>query len=990
MAVSYGHVRGSTLCKRCHAEALDHLADVQGNLPTMNVVLTWMIKEECECCRREQTLVEKVWETAFPAWYQHRRLTPVSVVCTDRMIRDAQKCANSGLSQTYNVELGLARKIEENAERSVTGMWQQLVYGEAIMGGMLRCREWFPQPELTVLGTLIYGCLAGVGALCVVKAATPLAAGMVWRLPQFRRGTAAVASHLAWDMVFRPAVTLNHFMCTDSPSFWEKWASPVAKTLTFLAGSSTVALGWTPMTLRWCLKAVTPCLFVKSRPTVCGVRERTMTTTPAAVQGQGPPATGGSGSSSADTPPDTSTPPPGTRPSADTNEAESDDSSDDEGPRLPPPEHPPPPPPPGAGVLPILEMGSSMDATRRQGEQDQATERGQDDEDQPEEANAQDAEPPQEAEEPVVPEPPGPPEITGPVDANTLPAPDDRSVGYLCQHAGRDGVIKTKRGTLALSLKAFNPDCARQNDKPAPLIMMPPDGIQVEHWSSCDSNIEAALYKRAVMPGGQPALTCTLPYPERQKLRKQMLKLCGKNGPFSPAKIAAWASEVLTNEELNPKSWTFAKWKREHERAMLDTSLRVGPGVAIKDEVLEWSNKNKPRFLLADKEAGQVAARFVIKCFDALWFAFRKGRHLKYMPKGSAMEQVAYDFGRKLGYPTAVCEGDGSAWDSCCNIEIRNDTENIILHHILRELLNHGLFAQHLGEAHETICTDDRIGVKSKVQLKSDEGRKYIIDSIRRSGHAGTSGLNGFINAVLWSFTLTTEVCTHLACGPKQHVLSRYTAVGGEKIKVSGTNSYEGDDSLLLLPLSLRVHEQAIQDRWRSYGFHMKIFWRVDGMSTYTGYDFLTKNGRLCGAKVPSIRRNVLGCSFTISPEARKGWQDGQMWRVFKVAADTMLARATAFEHDCAPLAHAYGLAAEYYAAKVQDYVPSDELQAHKNCETTLRGTMQRVRSNARPPTDDDLRLWQLSLDGLPGNVSQCAALEQVDPLSQHFLHKTA
>ncbi len=876
MAVSYGHVRGSALCKRCHAEALDHLADVQGNLPTMNVVLTWMIQEECECCRREKSLVEKAREMLFPAVYQQRRLTPVSVVCTDRMIRDAQKCANSGLSQTYNVELGLARKIEENAERSVTGMWQQLVYGEAIMGGLLRCREWFPRPELTVPGTLIYGCLAGMSALYVVRAAQPFAAGMVSLLPRFRRGTAVAASHLAMDLVFRPAVTLNLFTCTDSPSFWERWASPVGKTLTFLVGSSTVALGRTPVTLLWCLKAVTPCLFVKSTPTVCGVRARTARpTTSVGQQGQGPSATSGQNPSR----PGPSTPPSAPPPSPDINDPESEDSSedsDDDPPPSPPPLHPPPPPPPGAGVLPFLEMGTSMNARRLDGEQEQDSEREQDEEHSPDEAPAQAVETRQAVEENIAPEPPVPPERVSPVDANTLPKPDDRSVGYLSQHATKDGVVKSKRGALALSLKAFNPDCARQNDKPAPLIMMPPDGIEVEHWASCDSNIEAALYKRAVMPGDQPALTCTLPYAEKQKLRTQVLKLCGKNGPFSPEKIAAWASEVLTTEDLNPKSWTFKKWKMEHERALLDTSLRVGPGVAIKDEVLEWLNKNKPRFLLADKEAGQVAARFVIKCFDALWFAFREGRHLKYMPKGAAMEQVAQDFGRKFPYPTAVCEGDGSAWDSCCNIEIRNCTENVVLHHILIELLNHSLFAQHLGEAHETICTNDKIGVKSKVQLKSDEGRKYIIDSIRRSGHAGTSGLNGFINAVLWSFTLTTEVCTHLQCGPKQHVLSRYTAVGGEKIKVSGTNSYEGDDSLLLLPLSLRVHEKAIQDRWKSYGFHMKIFWRVDGKHIHRlrlldeGWSVVWREGSVDQTQCAWM----LFHDFPRSPQGLAGWAD--------------------------------------------------------------------------------------------------------------------
>ena len=288
------------------------------------------------------------------------------------------------------------------------------------------------------------------------------------------------------------------------------------------------------------------------------------------------------------------------------------------------------------------------------------------------------------------------------------------------------------------------------------------------------------------------------------------------------------------------------------------------------------------------------------------------------------------------------------------------------------------------------VCEVERLGLKGPVKLKSEQGMRYVIDNIRRSGHAGTSGLNGFLNAVLWSFTLTPEVCKHLQAGPTEHVMSRYCALGGERIHVSGTNSYEGDDSLLLLPEALRAHEASIELMWKSYGFRMKIFWRTDGMATYTGFDFLVRNGRLTGAKVPSIRRNVLGCTFSISPKARLGWQEGKLYEVYRVAADTMLARATAFEMDCAPMAHVFCLLAENFAARVHGYAPCELNREHKRCEATLAETCKRIRGNTKPPSDDQLHLWRMSLGGLPGDVAQLQALTGVRPDSVHFLQEVA
>ena len=864
--------------------------------------------------------------------------------------------------------------IEENAERDLTGYYQQLVYGEAISGGMLRCRETSRSPELRDPGKWLLGILAGGAAAWCMS--------VVWLMrPRVVREEIVVGSPLvAWMMssacgriLSRPTVSVL--------------ASHLAMITACRAGY-TLSMRLSPLgrfMVSW--QTLASWMFEESRPTVCyvGPRFSNRPQVPLAVDPPTSPPPGLShlGPGQGDGEPERSRPDGGGEDARQTvalmlqalagvagtapngaGEVATDG---------------------GAGMLHVLDDAPEMDAEARAVESSLEPERPEQPEEVPVEAK-QTIEGKREEEKQQVVEPPHEAELDGPIDAETLDQPDDGAVDFLSQLANEDGIVVKKHGMRALSMKAFNPDVTKQKDRAAPMLMVPPRGFRVEHWASCSQNIEAALFKRAV----QPALPYTLADTERRQLRRQVHKLCEAKGPFSEARIAEWASTMLTAEDLCPKSWTYDKWRREYRRGVEDTSLRVSPGVAIKDEILEWLGKNKPRFLIADKEPGQVAARFVIKCFDALWFQWRAGHHLKYQAKPVAMDEVVKNFGRDLGYPTAVCEGDGSAWDSCCNSGVRDDTENIVLYHILTCLLKHALFMEHLGNAHQTVCGADKLGLKGPVQLKSDVGKKWVINAIRRSGHAGTSGLNGFLNAVLWSFTLTPEVCQHLQAQPTHHVMSRFTAVGGERIKVSGTNSYEGDDSLLLLPKALELHAATIESAWRSYGFHMKIFWRTEGMSTYTGYDFLVRNGRLTGAKVPSIRRNVLGCTFSISPKARMGWQSGKLHEVYSVGADTMLARATAFEADCAPLAHVYSLLAEHFAAKVHNYAPSDLNREHKRCEATLAGTVKRIRGSATPPTDDQIALWRLSMAGLPGDVPQLQALTGVDPESEHFLHAVA
>lgn len=598
-------------------------------------------------------------------------------------------------------------------------------------------------------------------------------------------------------------------------------------------------------------------------------------------------------------------------------------------------------------------------------------------------------EPPPKAEPPNPPPPPPPPPEPKQADER-YPTLEEymivppKAKDYVDQEADQDGVV-WKHGHAALSQKAFHKFHKPTKESPAPRMMALPKGCNVEHWANCDDNVEAAIFKRKV----EPAIPYLLSTAKRKQLKCAMLRLCKKGGPFSPEKIAAYASTICTVEELQPKSWTKEKWAREHERAMLDTSLRVSPGIAVKDEILEYLGKDKPRFLIADKEPGQVAARFVIKVFDHLWFEWRSGHHIKYRPKREAMSIVAAVLGAPSSGPTVICEGDGSAWDSCCSQEVRDDTENIVLHHILDELLKHALFLEHLGNAHQKINDDMETKVRTAC-VKDEPGKKYVLQAIRRSGHAGTSGLNGFLNAVLWSYVLTPEIFRFLGTDNIFRLDSRYDRQGGGKIQVYGTNFFEGDDSILRLPRELMAYDKEIRAAWTELGFHMKLNWRIDDMCTFTGYDFRCRDGKLTGAMVPSIRRNVLGCAYTVSAWARDGWKKGWLDRVHWVAADTMLARAVAYEHDCPPLAHAFALAAEWHHARTPYYFVSQELVEHKGCESTFHATLKRVRESALTCSHETVKFWQESAAGLQGDIQQLSALTGVRPLEQHFLDLVA
>lgn len=547
----------------------------------------------------------------------------------------------------------------------------------------------------------------------------------------------------------------------------------------------------------------------------------------------------------------------------------------------------------------------------------------------------------------------------------------------LSQEADEDGIIHKKGMMPALSMKSAAGDGV---DRPAPQLCTPPAGIRAEHWADSDSNLALAhkkRYKDAVRP-------CSVDEQKQKKLRKCMDQLCGAEGPFAKQKILDWASKVCEHADLQPGSWDGTRFERAVDQACCDTDFRFRPSFAIKDEVLEDVGKNKPRFLIADGDQGQIASKFVIKCFGSLWYKWRTGHHIKYMDKPTAMMKVAYALRQEfdqnsgdaaIGKDFVIVEGDGSAWDSSISLKLKNLTENALLWHIWETLYGHALYVDHLRNARETIDKEKTITLTSKT------GTRWVIDNIRRSGDAGTSDLNGAVNAMLWAFVLTPEPFRFL----QGH---RVCAHFGQKIHIKEVAYYEGDDSILRLPLALKEHSAAIEEAWKELGFNMKLFFRENEPATFTGYDFQVVNGRTTGLKVPTIWRNVVSSCYSVSTRARLGWRDGAKKEVHAVGRDAFLARAVAYEHDCPPLANAFLCLAEHHN-KLTSAELDPLLIKHKGVETTLEETATRIRSSAGAPTEEQRIFWASTIKDTPLSINKLqnfAAFSELDPYGTHFV----
>lgn len=411
-----------------------------------------------------------------------------------------------------------------------------------------------------------------------------------------------------------------------------------------------------------------------------------------------------------------------------------------------------------------------------------------------------------------------------------------------------------------------------------------PDLIPTEVMQSTDGNLKAGLAKR-VKP---------LPFAADKvmikKIEKTVTALIVE--VFSSKKIRDWREQNPCVEEMHSKKWSAERFRNAFEECLSDTSVKIEQEFQIKTNEALPAKGKAPRPIIQTGDKGQILMQLPVKCFEDLLFHYFEESSIKHVDKYNAMKRVAANLTQPKGN---IVEGDGSAWDACCNATIRGMTENRIIEHIIEVLgedseVPHGWMRK---------CLQDMKKEFLKGKAKTDNRRytcplKVRIEAIRQSGHRGTSAFNYLINLVGWLCVLSMYPEKMVVRDPRDRKLPRAYRSAFDGRWYNLKYSFEGDDSALSTTEELDT--EYIEQQWTSLGFRMKLKYAKD-FFTFTGFDFLLgSNGTPTGTFCPEIPRNIASSSWTCSPEAKSFPS-----HINTIGAAAMLARAENFK-DCGPM----------------------------------------------------------------------------------------
>jgi hypothetical protein len=383
-------------------------------------------------------------------------------------------------------------------------------------------------------------------------------------------------------------------------------------------------------------------------------------------------------------------------------------------------------------------------------------------------------------------------------------------------------------------------------------------------------------------------------------------------------------------EELKSKKWTTARYKEAIHNLNNMLYLSMKHDCQVKNEVLPTGSTENdgrkdyddvvkpPRLLIADGDTGQVIALASVAVLERICCGLFERWNIKGAAKDIKMRRLAEDFSDVSDDKTVVVEGDGSAWDTTCNHNIRRLTENVLLRQVGQLINECGFGDPEWTKVHESSCNKKKMKVNAKVKGTADTGIKFgfvksVIDAFRRSGHRGTSILNFVINMIMWCAALTDHPEEFL--DPESDMYTcRYT-----KRRFNRRMKFEGDDSILRLPYHLTDFRREIEDFWAHAGFNMKLKFINCGTATFTGWNFTVDHGRFRSDAVyrcPEVFRSIAGMSWTTSSyllsvlkpliDHKKPWviSDKKIWDTIdpiarRIACSSLISRARLFAgHD--------------------------------------------------------------------------------------------
>lgn len=399
-------------------------------------------------------------------------------------------------------------------------------------------------------------------------------------------------------------------------------------------------------------------------------------------------------------------------------------------------------------------------------------------------------------------------------------------------------------------------------------------------------------------------------------------------------------SERRAEEAL---SCLLARWEPHYQ---FTASIKVEPMAPTK----------APRCLIADGDMGAMASALNHGVAER-WFCGKRFKHVSIKGKAKNIrlaEIVAqtrfckemHSGARSDPVEGFVLENDGSAWDACCSLTLRNLVENPIMSAIYERTSKYIVPYGHTTDARRKADRQAVLNLRMKcnkplidfIRVSGMDYKKFDIalhdephmlsamkqaymkrlPSIRRSGDRGTSLLNFILNLLLWVWVLSGKHYKTMLQVSARKVRTIFSVDDNDK-----RHFYiwiEGDDSLIWLsgkcfsPQELDV----LQARWVRCGMRPKLFLRTHGQSynastkawemgtnaEFVGWKFVVdKCGLVPGSEVPDVPRMLANVFYSSDRALMQAAIDGDEQLFAKCLSPALIARSMQFAETCPTIA---------------------------------------------------------------------------------------
>jgi len=496
-------------------------------------------------------------------------------------------------------------------------------------------------------------------------------------------------------------------------------------------------------------------------------------------------------------------------------------------------------------------------------------------------------------------------------------------------------------------------------------ILVMPSKAPPHIFSSSKNNIFDAIKKRCT----DKQRPCTLTNNDKAKIKEFVNKAISKDGPFSESRVRRFFDEVFDLESFRSGKWLKSRfWAKIHQ-----LFRQIDPKFDLKTMIkLEPMPPGKPpRFLIADGDEGQIMSMLSIKCFEFCLYGHMPRKHVKHVGRREAAESVVAELeGLRL------VEGDGSAWDTTCNNIIRALLEGPVLEHITKIADEYCILPSSWTAAHIDVCADEWLKLIFKDKYDTV---KIWIRGQRRSGHAGTSCLNWWVNYCMWVCSLFKEPWRML-----NDKICRGVDVTGAVLTWAG--KFEGDDSLVgtnrdLLSEACNALRTFVLEFWSRAGFDMKFVFplysgdvtkarktelrgaTVNKRATFCGMHYaVNEEGKLTSEFCPEIPRAFANGGTSCSPEGRQAFMQADVYRAKQVARACALGRALDFAGISPMLSTKYLRYADSLGVKkIIDGQDARDVsfKLTGKADADLSEIESKIwESNAGKDHTDDLKLW--------------------------------